>query len=124
MNASSSILTLVLTLGVVTLTGCRPSSPPAATSDAPPVRLGVEVLLAKRLDLVRGMRVGLITNPTGCTSDLQGVVDLRNTTSIESPFHIWVHPGPFFLWSPAVIVGGLSVAFSWLLSRARGRATQ
>ena len=40
------------------------------------VRPGVEVFLEKYLDLVRGKRVGLITNPTGADSRLRSTVDL------------------------------------------------
>lgn len=39
------------------------------------VKPGIEVLLSERLDLVRGKRVGLITNPTGVTSQLVSTVD-------------------------------------------------
>ena len=40
------------------------------------VRPGVEVFLEKHLDLVRGKRVGLITNPTGADGRLRSTVDL------------------------------------------------
>lgn len=40
-----------------------------------PVRPGLDVLLAERLDLVQGKRVGLITNPTGVRADLTGGID-------------------------------------------------
>jgi uncharacterized protein YbbC (DUF1343 family) len=40
-----------------------------------PVKLGVEVLFEKRLDLVRGKHVGLITNPTGLDSRLDSIID-------------------------------------------------
>ncbi|AZU64091.1 exo-beta-N-acetylmuramidase NamZ family protein [Neobacillus mesonae] len=39
-------------------------------------RLGVEVLLQDKLDLIKGKRVGLITNPTGVDQDLNSIVDL------------------------------------------------
>jgi uncharacterized protein YbbC (DUF1343 family) len=39
-------------------------------------KLGVEVLFEKHLDLIRGKRVGLITNPTGVDGKLESVVDL------------------------------------------------
>ncbi len=47
-----------------------------APASRPKVRPGVEVLLEERLDLLRGKRVGLITNPTGVTSDLRATVDV------------------------------------------------
>jgi uncharacterized protein YbbC (DUF1343 family) len=40
------------------------------------VKPGVEVLVAKHLHLLEGKRVGLITNPTGVTSDLTSTVDV------------------------------------------------
>jgi uncharacterized protein YbbC (DUF1343 family) len=42
----------------------------------PPVKLGVEVLFEKHMDLIRGKRAGLITNPTGLDSHLDSDVDL------------------------------------------------
>jgi uncharacterized protein YbbC (DUF1343 family) len=39
------------------------------------VKPGIEVLLAERLDLVAGKRVGLVTNPTGVTSQLVSTID-------------------------------------------------
>ena len=40
------------------------------------VKLGVEVLFEKHLDLIRGKRVGLITNPTGVDGKLESVIEL------------------------------------------------
>ncbi len=37
---------------------------------------GIEVFLESHLDLVKGKRVGLITNPTGVASNLESIVDL------------------------------------------------
>lgn len=39
------------------------------------MRLGVEVLLSDRRDLLRGRRVGLITNPTGVDGRLRSIVE-------------------------------------------------
>lgn len=39
------------------------------------VKSGVDVLLEKRLDLIKGKRVGLVTNPTGVDSRLESVID-------------------------------------------------
>ncbi|WP_066387940.1 exo-beta-N-acetylmuramidase NamZ family protein [Neobacillus mesonae] len=47
-------------------------------------RLGVEVLLQDKLDLIKGKRVGLITNPTGVDQDLNSIVDLLyNNPNVE-----------------------------------------
>ena len=40
------------------------------------VKPGVEVLLEKHLDLLKGKRVGLITNPSGVNSHMESTVDL------------------------------------------------
>lgn len=39
-------------------------------------RLGIEVLLQDRIDLIKDKRVGLITNPTGVDQNLTSIVDL------------------------------------------------
>jgi uncharacterized protein YbbC (DUF1343 family) len=69
------IVALLLPL-VAALVGCRPATSSPEQPASPPVRLGVEILFEKRLDLVRGKRVGLITNPTGVTRDLQSIIEL------------------------------------------------
>lgn len=40
------------------------------------MKLGVEVLFEKHLDLLRGKRVGLITNPSGTTRGLESIIEL------------------------------------------------
>ena len=39
------------------------------------MKLGVDVLFEQHLGLLRGKRVGLITNPTGVTRDLVSIVE-------------------------------------------------
>jgi uncharacterized protein YbbC (DUF1343 family) len=56
------------------LAGC-PTMPKKNSSPRPSVKLGVEVLFEKRLDLIRGKHVGLITNPTGLDSRLDSIID-------------------------------------------------
>ncbi len=80
-----SALGLALAMGLV-LVGCagpeRPAQPrPAAAVGVKP---GVEVFLEKHLDLVKGKRVGLVTNPTGTDSELRSTIDLfRSNPSID-----------------------------------------
>lgn len=56
-------------------------------------RLGVEVLLQDRIDLIKDKRVGLITNPTGVDQNLTSIVDLLynhknvNLTALYGPEH-------------------------------------
>jgi uncharacterized protein YbbC (DUF1343 family) len=52
-----------------------PEGSGAGATGAAPVRAGVDVLLAKRLDLVEGKRVGLITNQTGVDGSLRTTID-------------------------------------------------
>ncbi len=47
-----------------------------AAQDSSVLVPGVEVLLQERLDLVRGKRIGLVTNPTGVDRELRSTVDL------------------------------------------------
>ncbi len=70
-------LGLVLALGLA-LAGCAGPEPPAAPQSAAAVKVkpGVEVFLEKHLDLVKGKRVGLITNPTGTDAALRSTIDL------------------------------------------------
>jgi len=57
---------------------------PAAPQVAEKVKLGVEVFLEKHLDLVKGKKIGLITNPSGVDSRLQSTIDLfRNNPDIQ-----------------------------------------
>ncbi len=60
-------------LGLATLlAGCTTMN---TKNSRPPVKLGVEVLFEKHLDLIRGKHVGLITNPTGLDSQLDSIVE-------------------------------------------------
>jgi uncharacterized protein YbbC (DUF1343 family) len=47
-----------------------------AFSSSAIVRPGIEVLRDRGFDILKGKRVGLITNPTGVTSDLESTVDV------------------------------------------------
>lgn len=58
---------------LATVLACTAALPALA---APSVKLGVEVLLAKRLDLVRGKRVGLITNVSATDGRGRSDIDL------------------------------------------------
>nr|WP_204541262.1 DUF1343 domain-containing protein [Peribacillus deserti] len=56
-------------------------------------RLGVDVLLQDKIDLLKGKRVGLITNPTGVDQQVNSIVDLLskhpdvNLTALYGPEH-------------------------------------
>lgn len=55
--------------GAAFLTGCQTMQPPAAMPQASggPFMLGIDVLASRNFDLLRGKRVGLITNHTSMT---------------------------------------------------------
>ncbi len=64
-----------------------------AAAVAPAVKPGVEVLLENRLDLIRGKRVGLITNPSGVDRNLRSTARLLkehpevNLVALYGPEH-------------------------------------
>jgi len=56
--------------------GCSPRKKTETAAGPPGIKLGVDVFLEKHLDLVRGKKVGLLTNPTGTNGRLRSTVDL------------------------------------------------
>jgi uncharacterized protein YbbC (DUF1343 family) len=59
----------LLSSGAAALTGCQMSSPQIMpTAQGGPFMLGIDMLAARNFDLLRGRRVGLITNHTAYTS--------------------------------------------------------
>ncbi|SEE01250.1 exo-beta-N-acetylmuramidase NamZ family protein [Ruania alba] len=70
--------------------GERPDTPPGLDE---PLELGVEVLLDD-LDRLEGQRVGIITNPTGVTSDLTHVVDALIDGEAEGDYEVTALYGP------------------------------
>lgn len=80
-----SFLLLFLSLGLAMVT--------PATAQPAPVRLGVDVLFAEKLDLLKGKRVGLLTHAGGVDGDLEPTLDrfLReprlNVVQLYAPEH-------------------------------------
>lgn len=75
---------VLLNLAGVLLAGCNPMPKQVQSPDHPPVKLGINVLFEKHLDLVKGKRIGLITNPTGVDGDLKSIIELfRAHTDME-----------------------------------------
>lgn len=70
-------------------TACGTGKPPAESkpgAQAPPVKvkLGVDVLFEKHLGLIKGKKIGLITNPSGVNGRLVSTIDLfRNHPEVE-----------------------------------------
>jgi len=67
---------LIAAAAAAWLGGCAPSKKEPGPEPSPAVRPGIEVFLEKHLDLVKGKRVGLVTNPTGTDSRLRSSIDL------------------------------------------------
>ncbi|MCX6569451.1 MAG: DUF1343 domain-containing protein [Candidatus Aminicenantes bacterium] len=70
----SVALVLAVAISAAACGGPGPKAGPLAV--AARVKPGVEVFLEKHLDLVKGKRVGLITNPTGTDGLLRSTIDL------------------------------------------------
>lgn len=77
-------VSVLAAVAILVLGACAGPDRPAAPAVAPAarVRTGVEVFLEKHLDLVKGKRVGLITNPTGTDSSLRTTIDLLLTNPL------------------------------------------
>jgi len=57
---------------------------PAQRATAPAVTTGLEYLIQERFAPIRGLRIGLVTNPTGVTSDLRSTIDvLAHTPGVK-----------------------------------------
>lgn len=65
------------------LAGCSTMSTHHTCATRPPVKLGVEVLLEKHLDLLQGKHVGLITNPTGLDSHLDSIIEVLRAHGVD-----------------------------------------
>jgi uncharacterized protein YbbC (DUF1343 family) len=66
---------LLIIIFAALLAGCQTMSTKYSSTHLP-VNLGVEVLFTKHLNLIRGKRVGLITNPTGVNSQLDSIIEM------------------------------------------------
>jgi len=66
---------ILLAAALLILDNVSAQSPPG-TAPAPAVRTGLDVFLESPPDVVRGKRVGLITNPSGVDAHLRSTVDL------------------------------------------------
>ena len=65
---------IILVLCALAFAPCRAAD--ADNQQQPAVKLGVEVLFEKHMDLIRGKRIGLITNPSGLDSHLDSIIAL------------------------------------------------
>ena len=66
-------------LALLTLASLQPAPCLAQTAEprvSPPVKLGIDVLRARDFDILKGKKIGLITNPTGVDANLEATVDI------------------------------------------------
>jgi len=75
LKSASIICTLVLA-NIIFAPSCKSKKDVVMPYKQKRVKPGIEVFLENYLDLVKGKRVGLITNPTGVDSNLESVIDL------------------------------------------------
>jgi uncharacterized protein YbbC (DUF1343 family) len=76
--------TMILALVVTTMAACSAEKREPVAQGFRPVKPGVEVLIEKRLDLLKGKRVGLITNPSGVDRNLVSTIDrLRSAPDVR-----------------------------------------
>jgi len=61
---------------LISATGCKSEREDTLIQRQKKVLLGVEVFLENYLNLVKGKRIGLITNPTGVDSQLRSTIEL------------------------------------------------
>jgi len=85
------IFYFLFSMTLLFFSGCKPYKKESPMLRPQKVKLGVEILLEEHLDLIKGKRVGLITNPTGVDSQMRTTVDLfaRNPE-----FHLVALYGP------------------------------
>jgi len=84
---------LLATLVVALLATMLPGAAAPAEADRR-LETGLEVLLDRRLDQLRGKRVGLITNPTGVDRNLRSSVDRLIAHEAEGGYEVTALYGP------------------------------
>ncbi|MFJ6700459.1 exo-beta-N-acetylmuramidase NamZ domain-containing protein [Streptomyces sp. NPDC091272] len=81
------------TVGAALTTGPAAAAAPARHGEGPRVRTGFDRLAADGYRLLSGAKVGIVTNPTGVTSDVRHIVDVMhaddrvNLTAVFGPEH-------------------------------------
>ena len=77
MKRLSTVLIVAVCLGLVTASVIALEMPKGIDLTVKPrVKLGVDVLFEKHMNMIEGKKVGLITNPTGVDSKLRATADL------------------------------------------------
>lgn len=74
----NDFILIVSALFIMLSVGCTKDSSEANPNHPSPVKPGIDVLIEKQLYLIKGKKVGLITNPTGITRQFQSTIDALN----------------------------------------------
>lgn len=74
-------LCILLLTNMILFFSCQRERADATLQEQKKVKLGIEVFLEKHLPLIKGKKVGLITNPTGVDSLLQSTIDLFHNSA-------------------------------------------
>jgi uncharacterized protein YbbC (DUF1343 family) len=81
-HSFAGVILFILLLGnIITFSSCRKERAVPAPQEQKKVKLGLEVFLDKHLSLIKGKKVGLITNPTGVDSLLRSTIDLFHNSA-------------------------------------------
>ncbi len=86
------IFALLLT-NIIVVPSCQSDRKTVVPQRQKKIKIGIEVFLENHLDLVKGKRVGLITNPTGVDSHLKSTIELMysnphvNLVALYGPEH-------------------------------------
>lgn len=70
------IIFILFFANIITVPSCKSKSDVFILHKQKKIKLGIEVFLENHLGLVKGKKVGLITNPTGVNSKLERIIDL------------------------------------------------
>lgn len=73
-NREQHIPQILICLGILLPLLC--SFPTTAYNEQAGTKLGIDILLEKKIDVLKGKSIGLITNQTGCNSELLSTIDL------------------------------------------------
>lgn len=78
-----ALVTLLASASMLAMPGVSSATQPHPPAQ-PTMKLGNEILFEKKLDLIKGKRVGLITNPTGLDSKLNSIIErFQNTPGVK-----------------------------------------
>ena len=92
-SISLTFIFAVLLTNIISVPSCQTERKTVVPQIQKKIKPGIEVFLENHLDLVKGKRVGLITNPTGVDSHLKSTIELMysnpqiNLVALYGPEH-------------------------------------